>query len=838
MAQLPFSDVCKLLDVHHRHLLDPLDAPAGAALLSTLLPAKRTDRVYHLQDSRLEKIFERAQRLGDSRLRDLRRYKVPGSGLDLADCIYAILSATPNPNQALASVLEVDNLLRAAAARSEAVHAAVSLEAKWLTRLVLKDFRVIDVDESVIYRAYHGLLPRILRVRDNIPAAANVLRDILREERRTGLGAVGRPFWRKARSIKHCLDMGHGFMSVEKKIDGEYCQIHIDLSKGRDCIQIFSKSGKDSTKDRIRVHEQKCKILPFHKVRNHVTRSGRYLGSEMDSPPRSTEHLMVIYYDAFLIDDESLLGVRHSRRMEMLKDILSLRSGYAELVERRVLNFNKPQAASDLRSMFANCITSCEEGLVIKADEPMMVFNELREDFTGCPIKFKKEYIGTFGDLGDLAAVAARYDSRRAKVLRIPNLKWTHFYLGCLTNKSSLHLPGTVPEFTVVVVVEPDAAFLSTVVAHCQPGAPTFVLTRPPIFDVRCFAFEKPGNVGFYTPRFTTASKVHFDRAIGDVMTFDELQRVGQRAMAERPWEDGESQEFLKWVGKLEKADPKGFAVDRVTQSTVSSGPSPSPQPQFQPRLLGDHGMLPPGRRSMSLGAESIVGGTERYGDGSPKSAQKASHQSPNPTSPSRALTHQKKKQKKNTRDGGSGTIKPTASSQDTQSQQTRSHRDSRQRGRRRSSSRHSTAAAATSNMQAPRRALLVRRANGPPRPRLWRRKVITDKLLRRHGIEGYITDYEAWMPAAPERRPAGRKICLVEAGRREETRAFLDDLEGRPLTLADGGREYVEVYDWRVLEDVATLEEEQGQRARLANGAGAGAVRQDPWKKWWVGLV
>lgn len=116
MAQLLFSDVCKLLDVlydqalegkskesqstiwrwfsHHRHLLDPLDAPAGAALLSTLLPAKRTDRVYHLQDSRLEKIFERAQRLGDSRLRDLRRYKVPGSGLDLADCIYAILSAT------------------------------------------------------------------------------------------------------------------------------------------------------------------------------------------------------------------------------------------------------------------------------------------------------------------------------------------------------------------------------------------------------------------------------------------------------------------------------------------------------------------------------------------------------------------------------------------------------------------------------------------------------------------------------------------------------------------------------------------------------------------------
>jgi DNA ligase-4 len=43
-------------------------------------------------------------------------------------------------------------------------------------------------------------------------------------------------------------------MSVERKYDGEYCQIHIDLSKDNDPIRIFSKSGRDSTDDRIGLH--------------------------------------------------------------------------------------------------------------------------------------------------------------------------------------------------------------------------------------------------------------------------------------------------------------------------------------------------------------------------------------------------------------------------------------------------------------------------------------------------------------------------------------------------------------------------------------------------------
>lgn len=140
-------------------------------------------------------------------------------------------------------------------------------DAKWLTRLILKNFEPVVLDPMLVYRSYHPFLPAIIRVQDDLTVAGRILANIRRDRTVTeqstlaeylkpALGVkIGRQPWFKGRSIKHCLDMGHGRMSCEEKIDGEYCQIHIDPSKGRDCIQIFSKSGKDSTKDRIALHE-------------------------------------------------------------------------------------------------------------------------------------------------------------------------------------------------------------------------------------------------------------------------------------------------------------------------------------------------------------------------------------------------------------------------------------------------------------------------------------------------------------------------------------------------------------------------------------------------------
>jgi DNA ligase-4 len=140
-------------------------------------------------------------------------------------------------------------------------------DAKWLTRLLLKNYEPIVLDQRVVCAGYHPLLPTVLKVQDDLAVAGRILDTLKLDRTVTGkselaeylkptLGVkIGRQMWMKGRSIKHCLSMVQGRISCEEKMNGEYCQIHIDLSKGRDCIQIFSKSGKDSTRDRMALHE-------------------------------------------------------------------------------------------------------------------------------------------------------------------------------------------------------------------------------------------------------------------------------------------------------------------------------------------------------------------------------------------------------------------------------------------------------------------------------------------------------------------------------------------------------------------------------------------------------
>jgi DNA ligase 4 len=65
--------------------------------------------------------------------------------------------------------------------------------------------------------------------------AEGSLREIADSELELQVGVmVPRPAHEKARSIKHCCQLaGLRRMSVERKYDGEDCQIHIDLNKPR-----------------------------------------------------------------------------------------------------------------------------------------------------------------------------------------------------------------------------------------------------------------------------------------------------------------------------------------------------------------------------------------------------------------------------------------------------------------------------------------------------------------------------------------------------------------------------------------------------------------------------
>jgi DNA ligase-4 len=306
---------------------------------------------------------------------------------------------------------------------------------------------------------------------------------------------------------------------------------------------------------------------------------------------------MIVYYDILLLDGRSLLNVRHSERFKLLEEVVRCDMGQAELVQRRIINTNHPMAASALRNAFAKVITDRSEGLVLKADQPYFNFNNDQRPFTNHSIKLKKDYIGRFGEVGDFAVVGAGFNAAKARSYKIDNLKWTHFYVGCIDNREEVKRWNATPEFTVINVVELSEAMLKTFMSYANPkpvpvednvetklmhaaGAQTVPMTvaftDPPVFDLRCFNFDKAGSTNWWSLRFPSVAKIHFDRDFSDVLSFDELQKIAEDATAAPELED--SWDNLAWIAKLEQADPRGLAVDAATQLTATTMPTPSPR--------------------------------------------------------------------------------------------------------------------------------------------------------------------------------------------------------------------------------------------------------------------
>ncbi|KAK7741038.1 hypothetical protein SLS53_005103 [Cytospora paraplurivora] len=650
----------------HRQLVDHRDTDK-CALLSTLFPEKRTDRVYNIQQRTLSAIFARAQRLGYTRARRLKRYLSPGSGVDLAECIEDILKETPNPIIQDVTVEEIDQILQQLASgiafSSPAIRSLRSTdrstqenrealsnifvklsatEAKWFTRLVLKRYLPVMVPERAVYAQCHKLLPDLLKIYGEFTVAFRVLQQKIQDGRTLGkdldrahmlrlvkpqVGVkVGRQDWLKGRSIKHCLEMGRGLMSVEKKMDGEYCQVHVDLSKGSKCIQIFSKSGKDSTEDRYKLHgaiksslgigtsscnfERECilegemvlysnkdgkgGILGFDKIRKHVRRSGRNIGTAEDSQAHDHEHLMIVWFDVLLIDDESLLNVRHSERFRRLSRLVYCHKGKSALVQRQIIDFSSRVAAEELRKAFDSCIRNRDEGLVLKANDPYFAFGSARHKYTSCCVKMKTGYIKGMGEVGDFAVVGARYDATKAKMLKIPHAKYTHFYLGCLTNSEEVRrFPDVVPDFTVVNEVELSAANLQYFRLNCFTHAvasveenDAFLLNIPPgilqgkkiaavfkepaVFEMASFSFQKAPNTRFWSLRFPVVTKVHRDRTWKECISFEDLQRLAEEETTSPEKEDRGLGHFSN---ALKEVDPNinRVAVDQETQQTSTT---------------------------------------------------------------------------------------------------------------------------------------------------------------------------------------------------------------------------------------------------------------------------
>ncbi|KAH8430677.1 ATP dependent DNA ligase domain protein [Aspergillus melleus] len=645
------------------------------AVLSCLFPEKRTDRVYMLQDVSLSRVIGRCLLLGSSRREELEKWRVSG-GADLGQCVENVMKQAENQifDGQEVTVEEIDSVLAQIASRSRfsgprvrRQRTAVDVEealspiyrrlgsrdAKWLTRMILKCYYPVVVPEGVALRSLHFLLPRLLLFQNSFEAALSMLRTEPlsyfpahpEPGQATDLGAIGlkhlypvtgvkigRPDYYKARSIKHCCQMIDGRrMSIEKKYDGEYCQIHIDLSRPHDPIQIFSKSGKDSTEDRAGIQEvlkdslrmktpdckfsRRCivegelvvwsdahrRIMDFHKLRKFISRSGTFIGTENDSQPHPDEHLMIVFFDVLLLDDDVCLRKPHRERRLLLKSLVKLIHGRADIAEQRVLDFSHPGSQSRLEALLGKGIAERWEGFVLKGcEDPYFTFAWGTNASSGRWIKLKKDYIPGLGDTVDLTIIGGSYNARDAVALRERHkeILWTHFFIGCLVNKDSVLQSMVKPRFRVIDVIDRNGIspqnmqILNQVgefsacaadsdhhgfdIEFGHGGLPSMatVFKKPFIVEMLGGGFEKPSSARYFTLRFPRILKIHSDRSFEEAASFTELQLLADEARAIPSEELAQEQQWSKRL-KLGDGSSK-YIVDR-SQSMVSTTASSSP---------------------------------------------------------------------------------------------------------------------------------------------------------------------------------------------------------------------------------------------------------------------
>ncbi|KAI5780815.1 hypothetical protein EDC01DRAFT_667337 [Geopyxis carbonaria] len=574
-----------------------------SAIMSSFLPELRPDRTYMMREDTLAKILIRIMFLGSARQRVLLDWRKSTKEGDLGSAVEKIMKQTPFCEEGTITVEEIDTMLDELAGRCrfsteelrkkykatsgrtpqeiiESIWMRLTpYEGKWLTRCILKKLDPVVISSSLVLKSYHFLMPRLLTVQDNlVQACKHICSDEVKiiphhpkqhhEHRFIAISnlllkpeigvKVGRGEFIKASSCDHVIKLANlRTMAMERKYDGEYCQIHIDVRNGRELIKIFSKSGRDSTQDRKEIHstlraalklssneergfkktciiegelvvynKRKKDIMPFFNIRQHVTRAGNHIGTAGDYPPDRDSHLMILLFDVLLFDEKSLLHRPYSERMAYLyKVLVTPMIGHCELVQTSIIDFSRPSIAhGQLREYFAKGILKRWEGFILKACDSPYIDPECDKidkttrghGFLGGKhawIKLKKDYIEGLGDTADFCIVGGTADSGRTCTRGLSAGSLSVFHAAVLVNKEDVKKYGSTPKLQVVFEVtysisKPDLQWIQTVASHdaiefeenVQPGdyelsfTPNLPMRKPSHIFKKPLIFEVTGG--------------------------------------------------------------------------------------------------------------------------------------------------------------------------------------------------------------------------------------------------------------------------------------------------------------------------------------------------------
>ncbi|KAF2195616.1 hypothetical protein K469DRAFT_681899 [Zopfia rhizophila CBS 207.26] len=131
----------------------PREGPGAVAFLSCLFPERRADRVFNLQEKRLESIIKQAQ------------------GLDrvAATSTFSSIKLRQRMEAKYAEPIRTHDVLLRIFQR------LYSSEAKWMVRMILKNYSPVQIPETLVMQTFYFLLPNVLGFQNSLEAAVRIM---------------------------------------------------------------------------------------------------------------------------------------------------------------------------------------------------------------------------------------------------------------------------------------------------------------------------------------------------------------------------------------------------------------------------------------------------------------------------------------------------------------------------------------------------------------------------------------------------------------------------------------------------------------------------------------
>lgn len=497
------------------------------------------------------------------------------------------------------------------------------VEAKWLVRVLLKDmfYPFPEPHARWIMDLFHSLMWKIYQVRTSLELTcetvqAMVNRGIVKkglnpvdweEFRNIGpvLGtAVSIMECEQAKSATHFLNASlnkqfTGSFFAEKKEDGERMQVHVDLTRPlSQQITIFSKSGRNSTQDRLPVHATirqslirarlpiqknaiiEGELLLWNSRLNKVDEFSAVRTYQRNGFKDKNVHYCVCWFDVLLIDDRNVMNKTLKERRELLKDCVGEVYGYSWIVETREFPLTV-QGTDQLAEYFVETVSQGCEGLVLKPCSSRYRpgkyvghgWFKLKRDYIEGFARFEKEMAVVGGSYGErtgakmdprtkepllavfwLAAMHNKDEYRRMPNKVRPNMFLLQSVAFGLSIKDLVQLNAEL-EFNSVPIETVSAKALKYDLTNVIGGRIDFLFKTPFVVEILGSdeGFHREVGHSFYTIRFPRIRKVRTDVrwTDPDCLGFYELQSLARKNTGPVV-DDGERERLRRLLRALE----------------------------------------------------------------------------------------------------------------------------------------------------------------------------------------------------------------------------------------------------------------------------------------------